>query len=65
MSKLKVQKKKFNLENLEDPVLGQIRHLDFDIRLTFACLREAPPCGTKAGILKFDLYKPKIVLLPL
>jgi hypothetical protein len=29
--------------------------LIFDIDLTFACLREVPPCGTKAGILSFDI----------
>jgi len=27
----------------------------FDIHLAIACLREAPPCGAKAGILKFEL----------
>jgi hypothetical protein len=26
-----------------------------NLLLTFACLRETPPCGTKAGILKFGI----------
>ena len=29
------------------------RTLNFDIHLESACLREAPACGTKAGILAF------------
>jgi hypothetical protein len=29
--------------------------LKFDIDLTFACLREAPPCGAKAGICNLTL----------
>jgi len=29
--------------------------LNFDIHLAFACLREAAPCGAKAGILKFGI----------
>jgi hypothetical protein len=27
----------------------------FDIHLAFACLREALPCGAKAGILTFGI----------
>jgi hypothetical protein len=28
--------------------------LNFDIHLAFACLREVPPCGAKAGILTLE-----------
>ncbi|MGO8987446.1 MAG: hypothetical protein ACLQGU_08525 [bacterium] len=40
---------------------------DFDIPLTFACLREVPPCGTKAGILALGLVacNPNILILRL
>jgi|GEM_PF-816965 hypothetical protein len=40
---------------------------DFDIPLTFACLREVPPCGTKAGILAlgFVACDPNILILRL
>jgi hypothetical protein len=34
------------------------------IPLTFACLREAPPCGTKAEILVFDIAFIEIVVCP-
>jgi hypothetical protein len=30
-------------------------HLQFGLGLTFACLREVPPCGTKPEILSFEL----------
>jgi hypothetical protein len=32
--------------------------------LTFACLREAPPCGAKAGILAFGIAFVEIVVSP-
>jgi hypothetical protein len=34
----------------------RVADLEFDIPLTFACLREAPPSGAKAGILTFDFF---------
>jgi hypothetical protein len=37
------------LNSVQNPVLN------LDIHLTFACLREAPPCGPKAGILAFGI----------
>jgi hypothetical protein len=42
----------------------KIRIFDLDIHLTFACLREAPPCGTKAGILNFDIALSPIGIEP-
>jgi len=32
---------------------GENSNWNFDIWICFACLREAPPCGTKAGISIF------------
>jgi len=36
--------------------------LSLDIHLTFACLREVPPCGTEAGILRFGFRLLDIIL---
>jgi hypothetical protein len=52
MSKLKVQMK------FKDQMTKSIKEKvlvieSFGIHLTFACLREAPPCRAKAGTLNF------------
>ena len=31
-------------------------HLDLDIMWNLVCLREAPPCGTKAGAWKLVIF---------
>ena len=36
--------------------------MDFDIHLTLACLREAPLCGAKAGILAFGIGFVEVVV---
>jgi hypothetical protein len=51
MSKPKVQIKSKTQMNKERVFVTQA----FDIPLIFACLREVPPRGAKAGILTFEI----------
>jgi hypothetical protein len=42
---------KFKFQIKSKAQISKFWILEFDIDLVFACLREAPPCGAKAGIL--------------
>jgi hypothetical protein len=46
---------KFHLREFKLSLFKNFGIRTFGFDLTFASLREVPPCGTKAGILKFDI----------
>jgi hypothetical protein len=51
MSNVKAQ----SPNKIQNPNVKDSLNLEFDIHLTFACLREA--ASAKAGILKFDIHE--------